>query len=474
MKYNKLIHLHLLSLGGRDLSHMIIGLMLTALLSVSCESYVDVELPKSQLTGEAVFGDRATVRAALNDIYAQLRDQVLLTGSTRGMGNLLGLYADEMDFYGSDGTPGTMFYQHSILATDATVGHWWEGGYNLIYAANALVEGLKESSDIQEDYRRQFIGEALLIRGYMHLLLVELFGEVPYVTTTDYLTNRSVSRLPREEVYAHIIEDLTTSSTMLTEQDESGERIYPTTSVANALLSRAYQNIGAWELAEEMANNVINSNYVQWESDLDQVFLKGSKSTLWQFKVASEGLPTLEGSNYIFVEGPPSGNALTNNLLEAFEEGDGRKSHWVGTVSSGGDSWSYVHKYKQRNNSVSSPEYSIVLRLAEQYLIRAEARVHLGNLSGAKEDLDKIRKRAGLDGYPSSSKEQLLEAIILERRLEFFTEHGMRWFDLKRTGKATEVLAPLKAGWRDTDILFPIPESELSANPNIGPQNEGY
>lgn len=450
------------------------GLMFILLLVGSCDRFVDVEFPKSQLTGEAVFDDRATVRSALNDIYAQMRDQVLVTGSVRGMGNLLGLYADEMDFYGSEGQLGSKFYQHSILPSNATVGHWWNGGYNLIYSANALVEGLQESSEIQAEYREQFIGEGLFVRAYLHLVLVELFGEIPYLDTTDYLTNRTVSRASREVVYDLIIKDLVRAATLLPREDVSGERIYPTSMVANALLSRAYQNIGAWELAEESASEVMNSNAVQWEPDLDRVFLKESSGTLWQFKVASEGLPTLEGSNYILVDGPPTGNALSNALLNAFEVGDGRMTHWVGTVVKGEDSWSYALKYKRRTNSDTSPEYSIILRLAEQYLIRAEARAQMGNLQGAKEDLDKIRQRAGLEAYPNSSKEMLLDAIIQERKVEFFTEHGMRWFDLKRMGTAADILAPLKVGWRDTDIRFPIPETELSANPNIGPQNEGY
>jgi hypothetical protein len=69
----------------------------------------------------------------------------------------------------------------------------------------------------------------------------------------------------------------------------------------------------------------------------------------------------------------------------------------------------------------------MVLRLAEQYLIRAEARAHQGNLTGAKDDLDKIRNRAGLEGIPITNTQAMLDAIAHERQVELFTEWGHRW-----------------------------------------------
>jgi len=141
------------------------------------------------------------------------------------------------------------------------------------------------------------------------------------------------------------------------------------------------------------------------------------------------------------------------------------------------------YKYRSYTSSTTSDpdnsrkENSTVLRLAEQYLIRAEARAQQNKLDLAIADVDVIRARAGLpliaNTNPSISKTALLDAIMQERRVELFTEWGHRWFDLKRTGKALAVLSAIKPGFTSDDLLYPIPESELNKNPFLE-QNPGY
>jgi hypothetical protein len=115
----------------------------------------------------------------------------------------------------------------------------------------------------------------------------------------------------------------------------------------------------------------------------------------------------------------------------------------------------------------------MMLRLAEQYLIRAEARAQLENIPGAQEDLNAIRSRAGLPDTDADDKASLLLAIERERQAELFAEGGHRWLDLKRTNRADAVLGPLKADWQTPDALFPIPDAERQLNPNLT-QNDGY
>src|SRR3546814_2883222 len=102
-----------------------------------------------------------------------------------------------------------------------------------------------------------------------------------------------------------------------------------------------------------------------------------------------------------------------------------------------------------------------MLRLAERYLIRAEARARQDKLAGpdgATFDINAIRLRSGLDATDALTKEQLLAAIEQERRVELFAEWGHRWFDLKRTARASEILKPQKGeNWQQTDMLYPIP-----------------
>ncbi|MNL06269.1 SusD family protein [compost metagenome] len=69
---------------------------------------------------------------------------------------------------------------------------------------------------------------------------------------------------------------------------------------------------------------------------------------------------------------------------------------------------------------------------------------------------------------------EIIDAVLSERRLELFTEHGHRFFDLKRTGKLNTVLSDTKLQWKNTNRLLPLPESELLLNTNLNPQNEGY
>ena len=114
------------------------------------------------------------------------------------------------------------------------------------------------------------------------------------------------------------------------------------------------------------------------------------------------------------------------------------------------------------------------MRLSEQYLIRAEARAQQGDFIGAKDDLNTIRHLAGLGDTTASTQQELLTAILQERRVEFFTEGGHRFFDLKRTYELDSALSALKPGWNSTDALLPFPESELLLNPNLNPQNPGY
>ncbi len=115
----------------------------------------------------------------------------------------------------------------------------------------------------------------------------------------------------------------------------------------------------------------------------------------------------------------------------------------------------------------------MVLRFAELYLIRAEARANQDNLEGAIDDLNEIRSRAGLpDLLDTLTKDEVLLAIEKERKLELFTEWGHRWLDLKRTGRALTVLSVTKPEITETDLLYPIPLAAMNTNPNLE-QNPG-
>lgn len=436
-----------------------------------CDSFVDVDTPDSQLTGNSVFEDRNTANAAMADIYSKLRDSGVLSGQTLGTSYTLGLYADELTYYSSATNPE---FTNTMLGSSPVSASVWNESYKQIYGANAIIEGVHNAVSLAVNDRNQFKGEALFVRALVHFYLTNMYGDIPYVTTTDYNVNRLVSRMPVEEVYQHIISDLNEAIDLLPEEYISAERVRANRATAHALLARVYLYHGNWAEASNEASAVINNPLYNWETDLDNIFLKSSTTTIWQFMPKLEGNNTDEGSLFIFLTGPPPLIALTTDFVTSFEAGDQRKEHWIATVTSGTETWFHSYKYKQNSNTGSSLEYSVVFRLAEQYLIRAEARAMQGELSIAKEDLNKIRHLAGLGDTDAATATEIAVAVLNERRHELFTEYGHRFFDLKRTNNLDSVLSLSKIGWDHNDMFWPIPNNELLANPNLHPQNPGY
>ncbi|GAA3622314.1 RagB/SusD family nutrient uptake outer membrane protein [Flavivirga jejuensis] len=440
----------------------------------ACTDFVEVDLPKNQLSAASIFEDALVTETAINGVYYQMRTNGLISGD--GLSVSMGLYTDELDYYklGRE-EPLENYQNHTVRSNDLIVANLWNSAYTQVYTVNAILDGVENSVNLTSEEKDQFKGEALFVRSYLHLLLAELFGDIPYIKGIDYEVNKAVTRIPRVLAYDDIIADLILAVDLLPDEDISEERIRPYASVAEAVLARAYLYTQQWTLAEAMADRVI-TKFGALEPDLSKVFLKEASGTIWQFKPNADGDNTNEGTNFIFTIGPPSNIAMSDLLFGAFESGDLRQSSWVKEVSNTAntETWCHAFKYKEQSNTGSSVEYSIQLRLAEQYLIRAESRAHLGDISGAQADINAVRNRAGLDNTAAVTLNELLDAILQERRVELFTEQGHRWFDLKRMGKATEVLGAIKPNWKDIHMLLPVPDKELTLNPNLLPQNNGY
>lgn len=439
-----------------------------------CENFVEVELPSSQLNAADVFENKSTADAAMGAIYASMRDTGMLTGNASGVYNQMGVYADELLAFGGTSGISTAFYNNALTGTDAQILSWWSDSYNQIYRANALMEGVVASTALQQADKEQLKGEALFVRALLHFYLANLYGNVPYIKTTDYRLNAVVLRTQVDDIHDLAITDLEEAVALLPEAFVAADRTRPNRATAYALLARIYLYAQRWAEAAEAASVVLNDPTFTWESDLEKVFLKESTATLWQFLPNSSGQNTMEGETFIFISGPPPLVALRGEVVDAFEMGDRRLTAWVASVTDGTATWYHANKYKQRGIGDSSQEYSIVFRLSEMYLIRAEARVRQMELVNAKGDLDFIRNTAGLGESTAVTQQGILEAILRERRVELFTEAGHRFFDLKRYGLLDAVLGSIKPGWNETDRLLPLPESELLLNPALLPQNAGY
>ena len=163
------------------------------------------------------------------------------------------------------------------------------------------------------------------------------------------------------------------------------------------------------------------------------------------------------------------GYAPSLNLFNAFEAGDARRDASI-QVAGAGACPAAPCRYGFKYHRVATSDDNVpVIRLAEMYLIRAEANARLGAADQTvRDDLDILRNRAGLaDLAVTVTGPALLAAVLQERRVELAFE-GHRFFDLRRFGVATTVLSI--AADRQ---LFPIPQAERDVNINLA-QNPGY
>ena len=455
------------------LGTLTLGLLLVSVLH-SCDDFIETDMPITELNAVAVFDEMNTAHAAMANVFAQMRDNGLLTGKNNGGSKELGLYADELRWFGNSNQSSAHFYNNTLIPTHPTVAEWWNRGYSQIYAANAVLEGVERSEKLSQMQKNQLQGEAKFARGMLHFYLLQLYGAIPYITGTDYTINKSVTRLAVATVYDSIVSDLEEASVLLSADYLSPERTRPNSYASKALLARVYLYAGKWAEAANSASAVLNQTelYV-WETDLNAVFLKESTGTIWQYAGRSATRNTDDGTTFIFNSSPPNSVALTTSLLSAFEEGDQRKLNWTKGVGGGTNLFYHPNKYKKRGAAGPQTEYTVVLRLAEQYLIRAEARARQGDFIGAQEDLNVVRNRAGLDNTIAVSEVDLLHAILHERRVEYFTEFGHRFMDLKRYGALNTALG-FKPDWEETEEHLPVPQAELNLNPNLGSQNPGY
>lgn len=447
-------------------------LALLLIFGISCKKFVTVDAPEEEYDGATVFADDDKAKAAISGLYSQL----MAVSSSFGSGGITlfgGLSADEL----SNSTPNTntdQFVQNAIAVNNSIVEvNFWQKAYSSVYHANAILEGLQLSDGVSSETKNQVSGEAKFVRAFCYFYLVNLFGKVPLVTTTNYSLNAVLPRSDTGLVYLQIKADLQEAESQLLTSYPTPGPLHPNKWAASALLARMYLYTGYWREAGEEASMVINSGDYSLVSDLNKVFLAYSGEAIWQLGTVASGLNTYDGNLFV----PSDSTVLpaypvTNVLLTAFEAGDERRVAWLDSNLIDGYAYYFPYKYKIKASSSSIENY-MVLRLAEQYLIRAEARVRLNDLSGARDDLNKVRERAGLSATGAMTAADLLVAIAHERQVELFAEWGDRWFDLKRTGRATVVLKPEKVGWDSTDVLYPIPVAEIKANKFLT-QNAGY
>jgi hypothetical protein len=446
--------------------------ILYCIIAISCKKFVDIDPPTTQVVSETVFNSDATATATILGIYSEMMN----SSQQFSAGHITlfaGLSADELYYY----TPGTNdeFTMNQISISNPTnASSFWQRCYKYIYTANLCIEGINKSGLLSASVKSTLLGEAKFIRAFCYFHLINLYGDVPLITSSDYRVNSSLPRSSISDIYKLITSDLKDAKNLLPVVYLSVDKVRPNKWTATSLLARVYLYNQNWDEAEAQASEVINSATYSLPTNLNQVFLKSSAETIWQLLPVNTTNNTWEG-NVILPASPSSTPTFlfTSSILNDFEASDQRRNSWVASRVFQGQTVYYPFKYKIQTGS-NQTEYYVVFRLAEQYLIRSEAKARKNNLSGALADLNTIRNRSGLPNSTAIDQASLLLSIEHERRIEFMSEWGNRWYDLKRTNRIDAILGLLKpATWQSTDKLWPIPVAELNANPALV-QNPGY
>ncbi|AWX43880.1 hypothetical protein HME9304_00872 [Flagellimonas maritima] len=452
----------------------------------ACEDRLDV-VPEDSVEIETVFDTRGSINGAVVGIYSKNQ-----SGDLNGNPQLISDFmADDVNFVGSF-TSLQEIDQFETLATNTTIDNIWLDGYELIGAANNIIVNLPDIDllDLSETEKAQFIGEAKFLRALTYFTLVNHFAQpfqvsggsnlgvplvlVPYAPEVD-ISEFQLERSTVNEVHALIEQDLLDAVASLPE--DNGERAEA--GAARGLLARLYLYREDWASAANLADQVISSGEYALAPDFD-FYDDNPTSPENIFSVINtptdgpqdESVPGSDEVYVNFYNPAPGGRGdapFSQDLLDVFagEPGDRRFAELSqAATDAGGNDTFFTTKYPDIVNNASD---GMVLRMADMYLMRAEANLRGGTAIGDTplNDVNTVRARAGLPALVTVD----LDAILLERRKEFCFE-GLRRMDLLRNDRNLRPAGGAESAPGADKVIFPIVDDELTNNPNIT-QNPG-
>lgn len=470
-------------------------LLATALVvsATSCSDWLE-EDPKTFISPDSFYKTVEDFDGALKGLYPQ--------GQNLDLTEIFADYSDK---------PEAAEQVGDIWANKPDPFFWcirgpWEGAYGTIKNANMILEAI-EGKDFPEDTKNRIIGEAKCIRAWSYFMLVQLYGDVPLrdkvVTSSNDV---AIARTPEADVYKFIFSDIEDAEQKLPEESQSMGRVNK--NVAKAIMARIYLTSAGFPLnikenyakAKEKALEVINSGVYSLMPTFDKVFKteRYTAETIWAqlFSAADNYYSGMH--HYSAPTGSQTAHYLpTDAFIASFAKGDMRREWGIkdGYTNAKGNQVikrTYYNKYINEeyleeelpasNTSILTWQTQLI-RLAEMYLIAAEAENEMNGPANAYSYINTIRKRARVDQNDPTNvpdlkgltKEQFREAVLLERKYEFF-EEGLAWFDLKRTqtfdkvqkARGDKMNVPIGT-YNNTWLL---PDKEVFNN-NI-PQNPDY
>jgi starch-binding outer membrane protein, SusD/RagB family len=434
----------------------------------SCE-VLDVQPYHSMPASEAIT-NAAQVESAIIGCYDAVQ-----AGGYYGLNYVMfgDLSADNMTHVGIT-VSWADFDNNNILADNGLVESTWVSIYRVLSRANNAIDQIPSIPDniFPEAGKTEALAELRFLRALAHYDLMRLFGPVPIRDKAVGNDEESLNppRKSIEDLIAAVNTDLEFAIDHLASTIKRGRATKPAAQAlkARVALHQYYltENTSFLDQTIHLATAVIDHPALELEPDYATLFER-VPTTESIFEIAYNEQDRNLTARY-FAHTSLAGRyefAPTPFYLNSFETEDMRKDISVAMAD--------TDPYAIKSNDVASgtdPVY--VLRLAEMYLIRAEASVILQKpVDDILADINMIRERAGLQPANITSYTALKLEVESQRQKEFAFE-GHRWFDLVRTDRAIEVLGSVTN--RD-QYLYPIPQAEIIANDNPGMyQNDGY
>jgi hypothetical protein len=435
---------------------------LLLILATACGT-LEVQ-PFQQLPDSRAITDVGSARAALLGTYSSVQNYYQLNYPVLGY-----LPGDNVRFNGTL-NQFNQIDQNALSADNVIITETWTQIYQAVNSANNVLAALPALTDplLTATEKNQLLGEAYFIRALAYFDLGRGWGGVPLVLkpTRSAADGQGIKRSTLAQTYDQVLADLTEAERLL---PDGATRNRAVKSTARALRARLHLYRGQWAEAETFATQVIGSTNYRLASPYRAFSAApfGSSESVFEltYSIADPNnqwnnwYPSALGGQYT-LQPTPEFITLANRA-----DAGGNRNVLLSTVRSGTTDFVYGNLY---NRAAQRDDPAYVIRLAELYLIRSEARARQGKLTDALTDLNVIRSRAGVPAATAATADALLLAVENERRVEFAFEAD-RWFDLVRTGRAGAVLGITdQRKW-----LFPIPFNDIAADADLT-QNPGY
>ncbi len=409
--------------------------------------------PRNSIPTETAITDKASATAAMNGVYSDLQDATL---AFDGWLALAQYFSDETIFTGTFPTR-LEFGNMNVFPANSTMGAVFTDLYEVINRANnviALVPGVEDDT-FTPAQRSDFIAQASFIRAQCYLHLVTLWLDVPLVLnpTTEVGDVLNVPKSNSADIYTQIISDFTFAEANLA--TDSGPFV-ASKQAASAFLARVALYRGDWSTAAAKAEQVLGSGF-----DLAVMPYMGDQIYSLSFS------PT-DGNSLGFFYGPAEFGGRhsiepSSTLISAYEVGDIRKGASV-DLSSASVPFGIKYPSFDAANAGAATDPIMFIRHAELVLIIAEAAAETGDFDKANRWYNQVRLRAGLDPFILDGS-NFVDRILQERFVELAMEGPHRLLDLRRKGKALEVLGPL--GYNACDNVWPLPQRDVDRNINL-------